>query len=67
MEQAQIQRPRSSEQERVLDWRFDVLEAGGYNPVAALALANSPGIDLHRAVGLLSSGCSQDTALRILL
>ncbi len=67
MEKVLIQRPRSSELERILDWRFDALEAGGYNPVAALALANSPSIDLHVAVGLLANGCSQDTALRILL
>jgi hypothetical protein len=67
MEQAQTQRPRLDELERVLDWRFDALEAGGYNPVAALALANSPDIDLHVAVGLLANGCSQETALRILL
>ena len=67
MEKVLIQRPRSREDERVLDWRFDVLEAGGYNPVAALALASSQEIDLHVAVGLLANGCSQDTALRILL
>ncbi len=67
MEKMLIQRPRSREDERVLDWRFDVLEAGGYNPVAALALASSQEIDLHVAVGLLANGCSQDTALRILL
>lgn len=67
MEQVLIQRRHSSEAERVLDWRFDALEAGGYNPVAALALANSPEIDLHVAVGLLAKGCPQDTALKILL
>ena len=67
MEQVVIQRPRSSELERILDWRFDALEAGGYNPVAALALANAPSIDLHVAVGLLAKGCPENLALRILL
>jgi hypothetical protein len=67
MEQVLIQRPQPSEAERVLDWRFDMLEAGGYNPVAALALANSQNIDLHVAVGLITNGCPEDTALRILL
>ena len=51
----------------MLDWRFDVLEEAGFNPVAALALANLQTIDLHVAVGLLANGCSHDTALRILL
>jgi len=67
MEPVLIQRPRGSENERVLDWRFDVLEEAGFNPVAALALANLQSIDLHVAVGLLANGCSHETALRILL
>ena len=67
MEQALTQRPRSSEAERVLNWRFDVFELAGFNPVAALALANSSQVDLHVAVGLLRNGCPEDTALRILL
>ena len=67
MEPVLIQRPRGSENERVLDWRFDVLEEAGFNPVAALALANLQSIDLHVAVGLLANGCSHDTARRILL
>ena len=66
MEPVLIQRPRGSENERVLDWRFDALEEAGFNPVAALVLAES-GVDLHVAASLLANGCPQDTALRILL
>ena len=67
MDQVLTQRPRTSEEERVLNWRFDVFELAGYNPVAALALANSPDVDLHVAAGLLHKGCPEGTALRILL
>ncbi len=66
MEPVLIQRPRGSENERVLDWRFDALEEAGFNPVAALVLAESA-VDHHAAAKLLASGCPQDTALRILL
>ena len=66
MEQELIQQARRSEHERVLDWRFDALEEAGFNPVAALVLAES-GVDHHAAAKLLASGCPQDTALRILL
>jgi hypothetical protein len=66
MEQELIQRPRESEHERVLDWRFDALEEAGFNPIAALVLAES-GVDHHAAAKLLARGCPQDTALRILL
>jgi hypothetical protein len=67
MDQVLMRRPRTSEEERVLNWRFDVFELAGYNPLAALALANSPDVDLHTAVRLLTKGCPQDTALKILL
>ena len=66
MEQVLIQRPRGSEDERVLDWRFDAFEQAGYNPIAALALAAS-GVDHHAAAKLLAGGCPHDTAVRILL
>jgi hypothetical protein len=66
MEQELIQRPRVSETERVLDWRFDALERAGFNPVAALVLAES-GVDHHVAANLLANGCPHETALRILL
>jgi hypothetical protein len=66
MEDVLIQSPRGSEDERVLDWRFDALEEAGFNPVAALVLAESR-VDHHAAANLLASGCPHDTALRILL
>jgi hypothetical protein len=66
VEQELIQRPRRTEHERVLDWRFDALEEAGFNPIAALALAESS-VDLHAAAKLLANGCPHDTALRILL
>ena len=66
MDPVLTERPRRSEHERVLDWRFDALEDAGYNPVAALVLAESS-IDHHLAAKLLAGGCPQDTALRILL
>ena len=66
VDQELIQRARENEGERVLDWRFDALEEAGFNPVAALVLAES-GVDHHAAANLLASGCPHDTALRILL
>jgi hypothetical protein len=66
VEQELIQRPHRTEHERVLDWRFDALEEAGFNPVAALALAESS-VDIHAAANLLARGCPHDTALRILL
>ena len=66
VDQTLILRPRGSEDERVLDWRFDALEQAGFNPIAALALAESS-VDHHAAANLLASGCPHDTALRILL
>jgi hypothetical protein len=66
MEDVLTHRPRGSEDERVLDWRFDALEEAGFNPIAALALAES-GVDHHAAANLLARGCPQYTALRILL
>jgi len=66
MDPVLTQRPPRSEHERVLDWRFDALEEAGFNPVAALALAESE-VDHHAAANLLARGCPHDTALRILL
>ena len=66
VEQELIQRADGEERERVLDWRFDALEEAGFNPVAALVLAESS-VDHHAAANLLARGCPHDTALRILL
>ena len=56
-----------TEQERVERWRSEALERAGYEPEAAAQLAARPDVDLHRAIGLLESGCPAETALRILL
>jgi hypothetical protein len=62
-----LERPQRTEDESVLDWRFDALESAGYSPIAALSLAVARHVDLHQALGLAAAGCPQDTALRILL
>jgi hypothetical protein len=56
-----------TEQERVERWRTEALERAGYTPEAAAELAARPDVDLHRAIGLLESGCPAEIALRILL
>jgi hypothetical protein len=56
-----------TELERVERWRAEELERAGYELSAAAVLAASPGVDLHLAVELLERGCSQDTAMQILL
>jgi hypothetical protein len=66
MTAAQIQ-IEETEQERVARWRTEALEKAGYTPEAAAELAVRPDVDLHRAIGLIESGCPAETALRILL
>ena len=56
-----------TEQERVERWRTEALERAGYDHDAAVELASHTHVDLHRAIGLLESGCPAETALRILL
>jgi hypothetical protein len=48
-------------------WRAEQLELAGYGAAAAAELAARFDVDLHMAVGLLSSGCPADLALKILL
>jgi hypothetical protein len=62
-----LEQLRPTEDERVKDWRFDALVWAGYNPLAALSLAETRHVDLHQAASLLANGCPQETALRILL
>lgn len=56
-----------TEIQRIEQWRAQALERAGYEPNAAREIAARHDIDLHRAVELLSAGCPQDLALRILL
>ncbi len=58
---------RRSEALGVLRWRVSSLIDAGFSEQNATLIALRPEIDLHRAAGLLSRGCPQLTALRILL
>ena len=51
----------------VLTWRYGNLRRAGYRPQAAARLARTRCVDLHVAVDLLTRGCGERTALRILL
>ena len=51
----------------VLRWRYRELRRAGYEPVDAVRLARTRGVDLHVAVDLLAHGCATGTALQILL
>ncbi len=55
-----------SEREKVESWRLHVLVEAGYPLPLAEKLAHSEA-DLHRAVELLGSGCTVETAAEILL
>jgi len=57
---------RDSELAKVTRWRLHVLVEAGYPPPLAERLAQSD-VDLHRAVDLVLSGCSFETAAEILL
>ena len=47
-------------------WRVEQLERAGYTGAFAHMLAENHEIDLHLACGLLSRGCSEQTAYAIL-
>jgi hypothetical protein len=55
-----------SEREKVESWRLHVLIEAGYPLALAEKLAHSEA-DLHRAVELVHSGCTFETAAEILL
>ena len=67
MTTAQVEQLGSIEADAVLRWRFDELVRAGYEPRAATDLASHVEIDLHQAIELLRRGCTQATALLILL
>jgi hypothetical protein len=56
-----------TELDQVEHWRAQELVRAGYPADAASKLAARHDIDLHRAVGLLESGCPAELALQILL
>ncbi|MBV8079603.1 MAG: hypothetical protein JO186_04415 [Actinobacteria bacterium] len=55
-----------TEREKVESWRLHVLVEAGYPLELAERLAHSEA-DLHRAVELVTSGCTHQTAAEILL
>jgi hypothetical protein len=57
---------QETEADRVVRWRAEELEKAGYDSGAAAELAGRNDVDLHRAIGLLESGCPVDLALEIL-
>jgi len=56
-----------NERSRVESWRLHVLMEAGYPLTLAERIAGSENIDLHRAVELVASGCTPETAAEILL
>jgi hypothetical protein len=56
-----------NERSRVESWRLHVLMEAGYPLSLAERIAGSEAVDLHRAVELVSSGCTPETAAEILL
>ena len=67
MSATEVQELRETEAERVERWRAEELERAGYDLASAAVLAASGDVDLHLAIDLLCKGCSQDTAMQILL
>ena len=63
---SQVAEPPQSERSKVESWRLHVLIEAGYPMNLAEKVAGSEA-DLHRAVELVSSGCSHETAAQILL
>lgn len=56
-----------TEHQRVARWRVEELERAGYDPGAAVLLAASAEVDLHRAIDLIRRGCPTDLAIQILV
>jgi hypothetical protein len=67
MEEMQTLEPLQDERAKVQGWRLHVLVEAGYPIDLAERIAADGDVDLHDAVELLESGCSPDTAARILL
>lgn len=67
MTAAQTLRAPETELERIERWRAEELERVGYSAHEAARVAARHDIDLHLALDLVSSGCSAELALQILL
>jgi hypothetical protein len=58
--------PQESERSKVEGWRLHVLMEAGY-PISLAERVAASEADLHRAVELVRSGCTPETAAEILL
>ncbi len=58
---------RSLEADEIIRWRAEELRRAGYSERAALLIALHTEVDLHVATRLLTEGCPQKIAVRILL
>ena len=56
-----------TEHERVERWRAEELLRAGFDPAAAIELAQRFDIDLHTATELVDRGCPHELAVKILL
>ena len=59
--------PDRGESSKVESWRLHVLMEAGYPLPLAERLAANEMVDLHRAVEMIASGCTPETAAEILL
>ena len=57
----------TTEEEQILNWRFESLQRVGFDPELAFEIAARRAVDLHDALGLVARGCPPPTAARILL
>jgi hypothetical protein len=57
----------TSEEERVLEWRYESLTRAGFSPDLAFEIASSRRVDLHDVLGLVGGGCPPAVAARIVL
>ena len=57
----------TSEEERVLEWRYESLARVGFSPDLAFEIASSRGVDLHAVLRLVGGGCPPAVAARIVL
>jgi hypothetical protein len=65
-ETTEIIEPEGGERSKVESWRLHVLMEAGYPLPLAEKLAGSEA-DLHRAVELVTQGCTPETAAEILI
>ena len=55
----------TSEEERVLEWRYESLARVGFSPDLAFEIASSSGVDLHEVLTLVGNGCPPAVAAQI--